>query len=145
LSEEKEKKDWVEELTRNLDFYLNTAEGRARLLEIAKKEGEKIKSEALKQYRPRRNIIWLSRYCYKCKHFQRHGSRLRCEFWDAKIVKPFYGRPLWFLSFDELGKPIIGVSDLEWDEKWMDVEEKVVEMAIDRINNGKPYKCYVPR
>ena len=143
MSKQEEKESWIEEITRNLDFYLNTAEGRAKLLEIARRESRKVQEEALKQHRPRRNIIWLSRYCYSCKYFKKQGRRMRCEFWDAKIVKPFYGKPLWFLSFNELGKPIISVSDLEWDKKWIDVEERLIEMAIDRINGGKPYSCYV--
>ena len=133
---------WVEEITANLDYYLNTPEGRMKLLELAKKESKKREEAALKQYRPRRNVIWLSRYCYKCKYFSQHGSRMRCTFWDAKIVKPFYGKPLWFISFNELGKPIVGVSDVEWEDKWLNVEEEIVEMAIDRINNGRPYSCY---
>ena len=140
-----EKGLWIEEVTRNLDFYLNTPEGRERLLEIAKKEVEKVKEEAVKQYKPRRNIIWLSKHCFDCKYFRMYGNRMRCEFWDAKIVKPFYGRPLWFLSFNELGRPVIGISDLDWDEKWMDVEERMVEIAIERINRGKPYSCFEPK
>lgn len=133
---------WAEEITANLDYYLNTPEGRMKLLELAKKESEKKEEEALKQYRPKRNVIWLSRHCYRCKYFSQHGSRMKCTFWDAKIVKPFYGRPLWFISFNELGKPILGISDVEWEDKWLNVEERIVEMAIDRINNGKPYPCY---
>lgn len=134
--------NWIEEVTANLDYYLKTPEGMLKLLELAKRESKKREEEVLKQYRSRRDIIWISRHCYNCRYFSMHGSRMRCIFWNVKLVKPFYGRPLLSLSFDELGRPLVEVSDVEWEDKWADVEEELVEMAIDRINGGRPYFCY---
>lgn len=67
---------------------------------------------------------------------------MSCEKWNARIVKPFYGKPLWFITRDEEGNQIMNVSDIDWNEKWLEVSEAIVQEAIENINNGRPYDCF---
>lgn len=138
------KPEWVEDVTKNLDYYLKTEEGKRRLLELAKKESERVQEEVERVHRPQRNVIWLSKYCRTCRFFLSKGERLRCLKWDVRIVRPFYGRPLWFIALNEMGRPVMSVSDLDWNHKWVDVTDGVVERAVEHINGGKPYECYEP-
>jgi len=139
-----EKPEWVEEVTKNLDYYLKTEEGKQRLLDLAKKENERILEEVAKVHRPQRDIIWLSKYCRSCRYFGGRGERLRCQKWEVKIVRPFFGRPLWFIALNEMGRPVMSVSGLDWDHKWIDVSDAIIAKAVDHINGGKPYECYSP-
>ena len=34
------------------------------------------------------------------------------------------------------------VSDIDWNRKWKEISDKVVEWAIDKVNGGMPYFCY---
>lgn len=140
----------MEEVTRNLDYYLDTEEGKKKLLEEAKRQAEQALEEVARLHKPQRNIIWLSRFCTTCRFYSSsRGGRMSCERWGARIVKPFYGKPLWFISRDEEGNQTFNVSDIDWERKWLQVSEKIVEEAIDGINNGEPYDCFersaVPR
>ncbi|HVP22718.1 MAG TPA: hypothetical protein VMS77_02250 [Conexivisphaerales archaeon] len=139
------KPEWVEEVTKNLDYYLKTEEGKQRLLDLAKKENERILEEVAKVHRPQRDIIWLSRFCRSCRYLVSKGERFRCARWDVKIVKPFYGRPLWFIALNEMGRPVMSVSDLDWNHKWIEVSDAIIEKAVEHINGGKPYECYDPQ
>ncbi|MEM0286815.1 MAG: hypothetical protein QXG05_01420 [Nitrososphaerota archaeon] len=142
--ERRSKEEWFEEVTENLDYYLNTEEGKKKLMEEAKKMAEQALEEVAKLHKPQREIIWLSKYCSKCIYFRQQASRMRCERWNARIVKPFYGKPLWFISRDEEGNRTIDVTDVDWDKKWIAVSEIIVEQAIEHINDGNPYDCYEP-
>jgi hypothetical protein len=138
------RQEWVEEVTRNLDYYLKTEEGKQRLLELARKERERVQDEVEKIHRPQRNIIWLSKHCRSCRYFYSAGERMKCIKWEVKIVKPFYGRPLWFVALNEVGRPVMSVSEVDWTHKWIEVSEVIVEQAVGHINGGKPYECYEP-
>jgi hypothetical protein len=137
------KEEWMEEVTRNLDYYLDTEEGKQKLLEEAKRQAEQALEEVAHFHRPQRNIIWLSLHCPECRYFTSHGNRMSCERWGARIVKPFYGKPLWFLSRDLDGNTVYNISDIDWSEKWLEVSEKIIEQAVSGINNGRPYDCFV--
>jgi hypothetical protein len=139
-----EKPEWVEEVTKNLDYYLKTEEGKQRLLELAKKENERVLEEVARIHRPQRDIIWLSKYCRSCRYFSSGKSRLKCQKWEVRIVRPFFGRPLWFIALNEMGRPVMSVSELDWNHKWIEVSDAIVERAVDHINGGKPYECYDP-
>jgi hypothetical protein len=139
------REEWMQEVTNNLDYYLDTEEGKQKLLEEARKWAEQALEEVARVHKPQRNIIWLSKHCNECRYFVAHGQRMSCEKWGARIVKPFYGKPLWFVTRDEEGNPIMNVSDIDWNQKWLEVSEAIVEEAIERINKGRPYDCYEKR
>lgn len=141
-SEKISREEWMEEVTNNLDYYLDTEEGKQKLLEEAKRWAEQALEEVARVHKPQRNIIWLSKHCPDCKSFSQHGQRMSCEKWNARIVKPFYGKPLWFITRDEEGNQIMNVSDIDWNEKWLEVSEAIVQEAIENINNGRPYDCF---
>jgi hypothetical protein len=137
-----EPKDWREIVSSNLEYYLDTEEGRKELEEMVKAEAKKMLAELRK--RPRqREIIWLSKYCLNCEYVKEtsRGS-LRCEKHNARIVKPFYGRPKWKYIED---RDEFIVEDVDWNKKTFNVSELIIEAAINSINRGFPYFCYEPK
>jgi len=34
------------------------------------------------------------------------------------------------------------VEGIDWDLKWREISDKVVEQAINHVNGGFPYYCY---
>lgn len=136
---------WVEEVYENLDYYLSTEEGKRRLEEIARTEAERLIAEISKTHKPQRDIIWLSRWCTRCEYFRRTRRRYWCTKHDARLVKPFYGKPVWSLNpeeDDDYSKATI--IDIDWSKMSRVVEDYIVEAAIDVINGGRPYYCYEP-
>ncbi|MDG6939695.1 MAG: hypothetical protein JRN39_04750 [Nitrososphaerota archaeon] len=136
------REEWVEEVTKNLDYYLTTEEGKRKLLEEAQRMADQALQEVARLHRPQREIVWLSRYCYDCLHFRTQRGRLQCIRWGAKLVKPFYGKPLWFMSRDQHGNRVMDISEVDWDRKWLAVSDLLVEQAVNKINDGRPYDCF---
>ncbi|NWG09972.1 MAG: hypothetical protein HXX80_06705 [Nitrososphaerales archaeon] len=137
----KEIKDWREEASKNLEYYLDTKEGRNELMEMIKAEATRL-LEQMKGRQRVREVIWLSKFCQNCSYFMREGrSSMRCMRLDAIIVKPFYGRPVWAIIAGKDGKESF-ITDIDWHSRSIDVSDILVEEAIERINNGYPYPCF---
>lgn len=133
--------DWREEASKNLEYYLETEEGRNKLVEMIRAEAVRL----LQQMKGRQRIretIWLSRFCLNCSYLMesRRGS-MKCTKWNAKVVKPFYGKPLWTFIQTERGEEL-KVVDFDWHSKSFSVSDILVDEAIKRVNNGYPYSCF---
>ncbi|MEM3382899.1 MAG: hypothetical protein QXL52_00455 [Nitrososphaerales archaeon] len=141
--EEKTKgdKDWREEVSKNLDYYLDTNEGRNELMEMVKAETTRL----LQQIKSRQRVkeyIWLSKFCSSCLYFVKSKAGImKCTKLNAKIVKPFHGKPIWAVIVTTNGEESL-IVDINWCSKAIDVTDILVEEAIKRINNGYPYPCF---
>lgn len=134
---------WRERVSRDLDYFLDTEEGRKELSEMVKAETDAI-LEYIRTSRPRvRDVIWLSQYCRVCARFNagRRGY-MRCEKHDARLVKPFFGKPIWATVVTTHGEKELLVTGVDWNAKSFDISDMVIEEAIARINGGDPYRCF---
>jgi hypothetical protein len=144
LQEDEERLGWQEELARDPEYYMNTKEGQEKLAQMIRHESERLLEEIGKSVKRTKEIIWLSRYCTTCKSFAQQGSRTTCKRWNVKIVKPFYGRPVWESvpkKGNEMEKERV-VSDIDWTKKWKEISDQIVEWAVEKVNGGYPYFCY---
>ena len=132
---------WTEKASKNLDYYLNTEEGQKELSEMIKKETETQLQELSKSKQGLKEIIWLSKYCNKCSNFIQTKNSMKCVKFDSKIVKPFYGRPLWNLRLYSRTEESF-ISEINWNLKSYDVADIIIEEAIKKINKGYPYLCF---
>lgn len=141
--EENEFASWYQAVAEDPEYYTNTEEGQKELAEMIRKESERLIEQIGKTVKRTKEIIWLSRFCNACEFF-RGGARMRCERWDVRIVKPFYGRPIWTRVPSKTMKDEkeLAVEGINWDLKWREISDKVVERAIDHVNGGYPYYCY---
>ena len=92
-------------------------------------------------------MIWLSRFCRECNHFSQESSRMNCGRWSVRIVKPFYGRPIWTRvpSKTLRDEKEFAVESIDWNVKWKEISDKVIERAVDLVNGGYPYFCFKGR
>lgn len=144
LSEETETVGWWKALARDPDYHTNTEQGQKELADMIRKESERLLDELGRSLKRAKEIIWLSRFCSACRHYDSNGRKMACGRWGVRIVKPFYGRAIWkeipsHVSFDE--KESV-VESIDWDVKWREISDKIVEMAIEMVNGGVPYFCY---
>ncbi len=137
---------WVTDVYENLDYYLGTKEGRRKLEEIGREEAERLSEEIAKVHKPQRDIIWMSKWCTRCRYFREFRGRYYCDRHGMRLVKPFYGRPIWVAVAGTEGEASHYVlADVDWDSKWKIVEDYIVERAMEIINRGRPYYCYEPK
>ena len=143
MAEENEFANWYQAIAEDPEYYTNTEEGQKKLAEMIRKESERLLEQIGKTVKRTKQIIWLSRFCSACE-FYREGSRTRCERWDVRIVKPFYGRPVWtkVQSKTNRDEKELAVEGINWDLKWREISDKIVEKAIDHVNGGFPYYCF---
>jgi hypothetical protein len=144
LSEETEFANWWQALARDPEYYTNTEQGQKELADMIRKESERLLEEIGKTVKHTKEIIWLSRFCSSCRNFKAEGRRTTCTKWGVRIVKPFYGRTVWRQIPSRLGKDEkeLVVDGIDWDSKWKEISDKVVEMSIEMVNGGFPYFCY---
>jgi hypothetical protein len=144
LSEEAEEYvSWWLALSRDPDYYTNTERGQKELADMIRKESERLLEEIGKSVKRTKEIIWLSNYCTSCHHFRSEGRKMKCEKWQVRIVKPFQGRALWKQIPSRYGDEKEFVVDgIDWDSRWKEVSEKIVDMAVGMVNGGYPYFCY---
>ncbi|MFP3282821.1 MAG: hypothetical protein RXP97_01920 [Nitrososphaeria archaeon] len=135
---------WVRDVYENLDYYLGTDEGRRRLEDIARSEAQRLEEEIARVHRPQRDIIWMSKWCLHCAHMGERGGRYYCDFHGMRLVKPFYGKPLWAVVAESEGDAHYVLLGVDWDRRWRDVEDYIVNAAMESINGGRPYFCYEP-
>lgn len=141
---EEEPLNWYQALAEDPEYYMNTKDGQEELAQMIRRESERLIEEIGKTVKRTKEIIWLSRYCLSCKFHLSHGSRISCQKWNVRLVKPFYGRPVWekvALKGNEREKELV-VADIDWDRKWKEMSDKIIEWATDRVNGGYPYFCY---
>ena len=134
---------WWLALARDPDYYTNTEEGQKELADMIRKESERLLEEIGRSVKRTKEIIWLSNYCKSCQFFKAEGRRTSCNKWQVRIVKPFYGRALWRQVTSKTGdeKEFV-VEGIDWDSRWKEVSDKIVEMAVGMVNGGYPYYCY---
>lgn len=145
-----EEKDavWFRELSEKLEYFLDTEEGRREFLAKAEERAKDyaILAEEEERRGNKREIIWLSYYCLRCKDFVRLGpERLRCEKFHVRLVKPFYGRAIWSVVAAEEGGYENIVKEIDWEAKIEGATEAMSHEAMRRINNGLPYPCYTSK
>lgn len=126
------------------EYYTNTEQGQKELAEMIRKESERLIEELSRSVKRTKEIIWLSKFCGSCRYFHEEGRRVTCNRWQVRIVKPFQGRALWSRAAlpgesEERDREVEGI---DWDSKWREISDRVVEMAIDMVNGGYPYFCY---
>ena len=143
-TEDTESLGWWKALAKDPDYYTNTEQGQKELADMIRKESERLLDELGRSVKRTKEIIWLSRFCPGCKHYNPDGRKVMCERWAVRIVKPFHGRAIWKdvpsrLGGDEKESIVEGV---DWDAKWREISDRIVEMAIDMVNGGLPYFCY---
>ena len=146
-AEERQRKEqpltWQQALAEDPEYYMNTKQGQEELAQMIRKESDRLLEEIGKSVKHTKDIIWLSKWCLRCKFQNDHGPRLMCSKWNARIVKPFYGRPIWErLEVKDREEKELVVADIDWDRKWREISDKLVEWAVEKVNGGYPYFCY---
>ncbi len=142
--EEVEFVSWWKALAEDPDYYTNTEQGQKELAEMIRKESERLLEEIGRNVKRTKEIIWLSRFCRSCSYYGADGRKMSCNRWKVRIVKPFHGRPIWgsVPSGKGDGEKQLVVEGIDWDAKWREISEKVVEMSVDMVNGGYPYFCF---
>jgi len=138
---------WYEALAEKPDYYMNTEAGQKELAEMIRKESERLLTELGKTVKRTREVIWLSKHCFDCRYFQKNNGRMQCKKWDVRIVKPFYGRPIWSSvpSKTHKGEKEMVVDDIDWSSKWKEISDTIVERAVEMVNGGYPYFCFTSK
>ncbi len=138
---EQKKTDWREEVSKNLEYYLDTEEGRGKLVNMIRAEAARLLQQ-MKGRQRTREIIWLSKFCLNCSNFmESYRGSMKCTKWSMKIIKPFYGKPIWSVILNLHGEKL-KITDFDWRYKSLNVSDILVEEAIKRINKGYPYPCF---
>ena len=111
---------------------------------MIRKESERLIDEIGKSVKRTKEIIWLSNFCTSCHYFKAEGRRTTCKKWQVRIVKPFYGRAILkeVPSRGGNGEKEFVVEGIDWDSRWKEVSERIVDMAVGMVNGGYPYFCY---
>jgi hypothetical protein len=134
---------WQQALAENPHYYMDTKQGQEELAQMIRKESERLLEEIGKSVKHTKDIIWLSKWCTSCKFYGSHGAKPMCSRWNARIVKPFYGQPIWEkLEVQGREDKELVVADIDWDRKWREISDKIVEWAVEKVNGGYPYFCY---
>jgi hypothetical protein len=147
LSKEERPSSWQEALAKDPDYYMNDTKGQQELADMIRRESERLLTELSRSVKRTREIIWLSRYCLQCKYFKQVGHKMNCSKWDVQIVRPFYGKVTWSRVPSRTGddeKEQI-VSGIDWNSKWREISDRIIEWAVDKVNGGVPYFCYTDR
>ena len=141
--QEGELANWYKALAEDPEYYTNTPEGQKELAEMIRKESERLLEDIGRSTKRTKEVIWLSRFCGSCHYFQQKGARTNCNRWAVRIVKPFYGRPTWIASTKKGGdEKEFTIDGINWDVKWREISDAVVDMAVGMVNGGFPYFCY---
>ncbi len=147
MNESTEVLSWWQALAEDPDYYTNTKEGQKELAEMIRKESERLLEEIGKSVKRTKEIIWLSRWCGACQYYKQEGRKMTCDKWHVRIVKPFHGRPVWesILSRKGRDEKELVIHAIDWDAKWKEISDRIVEMAIEMVNGGYPYFCYTSK
>ena len=135
---------WWQALAKDPDYYTNTEQGQKELADMIRKESERLLEEIGRTTKRTKEIIWLSRFCSACQYFKQDGRKTTCAKWQVRIVKPFHGRAVWKAVPSSKGpeeKEFI-IDGIDWDAKWKEISDRIVDMAVEMVNGGYPYFCY---
>jgi hypothetical protein len=143
MSEDAELTSWYEALAENPSYYMDTKEGQRELADMIRRESERLIEELGKSVKRTKEIIWLSRFCPNCKYYRDDQRKMQCGRWSVRIVKPFYGRPVWHAEQrpDRDEKEMV-LRDIDWSSKWKEISDQIVERAVQLVNGGYPYFCF---
>jgi hypothetical protein len=138
--------DWREKANDSPEYYLDSEAGRKELLEMIRAEADRLLQEVQKRYQPIKEIIWFSSHCVNCRYSNspKRNENSTCIKWNCRLVRPFYGKPIWVKLVSTGGKDQLMISDINWDDRALNVTDLVIEEAMDRINGGFPYPCFEP-
>jgi hypothetical protein len=138
---------WYAALAEDPDYYTNTEKGQKELADMIRTESERLIEELGKSVKRTREIIWLSHHCRDCAYFQQESSRMHCGRWQVRIVKPFYGRAIWGKAPSKMirGETEPVVEGIDWNQKWREISDLVIERAVDLVNGGYPYHCFTSK
>ena len=141
--EDSELVSWWQALAEDLEYYTNTEQGKKELADMIRKESERLLEEIGKSVKRTKEIIWLSNFCKSCHYFREEGRRTTCKKWQVRIVKPFYGRAILKEVPSKVGdeKEFV-IEGIDWDARWKEVSERIVDMAVGMVNGGYPYFCF---
>lgn len=144
LSESTEVVGWWQALAEDPDYYTNTEEGQKELADMIRKESERLIEDLGKSVKRTKEVIFLSRFCNACQYYKQEGRRTTCSRWHVRLVKPFHGRPIWTKAPSKtmINEKELVVDDIDWDSKWKEISDRVIEMATDLVNGGYPYFCF---
>lgn len=144
MSEEPEFLSWYQAIAEDPEYFGNTEQGRKELAEMIRKESERLLEEIGRSVKRTKEIIWLSGFCPSCSYYRHEGQRATCGKWSVRIVKPFYGKATWtkVQSATNPREKELVVEGIDWDAKWKEISDKVVEMAVGMVNGGYPYYCF---
>lgn len=148
LSKDEEKfLNWYAALAEDPEYYTNTEQGQKELAEMIRAESERLIEELGKSVKRTREIIWLSNHCKDCAFFHQDSSRMQCGRWQVRIVKPFYGRPIWGKTPSKMvkGETELVVEGVDWNQKWREISDQIVEKAVGMVNGGYPYHCFTSK
>ena len=136
--------NWYKALAEDPEYYTTTEEGQKELADMIRRESERLIEELSKSVKRTKEVIWLSRFCPSCRYYADAGRKVTCQKWQVRIVKPFQGRAVWAKvasSRSADGKELV-VEGIDWDSKWREISDQVVEMAVKMVNGGFPYFCF---
>jgi hypothetical protein len=138
---------WYDAIASDPEYYTNTERGQKELAEMIRRESERLMEEIGKTVKRTKEIVWFSKHCLDCRFFEGAASRMRCIRWDVRLVKPFYGRPIWGTapSKTERNQREPVVEGIDWSTKWIEISDLIVERATDLVNGGYPYSCFTSR
>jgi hypothetical protein len=147
LSEKTEFASWYDAIASDPEYYTNTEKGQRELADMIRKESERLLEEIGRNVKRTKEIVWLSRHCKDCRYFETESSRMHCNRWSVRIVKPFHGRPIWGAAPSKtvLGEKEPVVEDIDWNARWSKISDLIVDRAIDSVNGGYPYYCFTSR
>ena len=148
MSDEREEyASWWLALSRDPEYYTNTEQGQRELADMIRKESERLLEEIGKSVKRTKEIIWLSNFCKECNFFKEEGRKMSCNKWQVRIVKPFYGRAILRPAPPKSGsdEKAFDVEGIDWDSRWKEVSDKVVDLAVGMVNGGYPYYCFKSR
>jgi hypothetical protein len=136
--------NWWQALARDPEYYTNTERGQQELADMIRKESERLLEEIGRTTKRTKEIIWLSRFCPACQHYRTEGRKMTCTKWGVRIVKPFHGKAIWkhVPSSREADEKEFVIDGINWDTKWKEISDRIVEMAVGMVNGGYPYFCY---
>ena len=87
-----EEQHWTEKASSNLEYYLDTEEGRKELSEMIKKETELQLKQIFTSKQGLKEIIWLSKYCDQCTHFTEGRRSMKCAKFKKRKVEEALGK-----------------------------------------------------
>ena len=144
MAEESEYVNWWQALAEDPEYYTNTEDGQKELADMIRKESERLLEEIGRSVKRTKEVIWLSQYCNQCHYFKQDGRKTLCTKWAVRIVKPFHGQAIWrqVQSRRNSDEKEVVVDGIDWDARWKEISEQVVEMAVRMVNGGVPYFCF---